>query len=566
MNQQPETTESIVPKANTGTPRSPWLNRNFLLLVLGMSVFQFGWAIPPIVRMPFLNWLGMSNAMIGLTGGAWLLSLIGNLLCPSLSRRFVRKKWFQFFVTIPYLCTDLLIGVAILLAFWRQDYTWLMPVTLILLFLWPFAAGWTVVPQSEYIANCIDKKQISLFVSAQQFGGALMGVAGATMMTYFISKFGTPVRYAFGFLFAFAIAFAAILIPLFAKENPVPQPPAEPFWRPAFNAAKNDTVFLTFLVTIFIIWFVVQVPFNFISLYAVREFGMPDEIAGVYGTAYTGATMGGSFLVGWLSRSKGLLTALIYSLFFFLFSMGILVLPLSGEMKQDCLVQNWSITADETIASIVDPIVLRKASKNFQITSANVLYDKVEHRVQIELKFNQPLTVVTFTENDIFLSGPQARRIKVDTLVPNDTTDRWTLTTVPIERVVGEYSFKVLPYIKSASGSGLDMNGNGRNSIDHYRFIIVGILYAIGFTGVFIVAESLMYLLAPVDKRAGYYAAYRIVQFLSPAIAFYMSGLFFVPGYYHVVFIVLGVAAIIAIPAGLKVLKPVQERVHKTVD
>jgi MFS family permease len=534
-------------------------NRNFWLLVVGTSIFQFGWAMPTIVRIPYFNWLGMSNSQIGLTGVAWGLCIIGNFFCPALSRHFPRKKWFQFFITLPYLLADFGFGLSIVIAYQTNNYGWLIPVSLFLAFLWPFAAGWYVVPLSEYTANCISKSRIGNYVTTYQFGGAVMGFAGSLLMTYLMGHLGTPHRYAFGFLCAFGIAFLANMLPLLAHETPSPQPPPESFWKPAVNAVRHDKGFSRFLIVAFILWLVVLFPQLFMQMFAIREMGMPDQIAAVWASVYTGATMIGAALTGLGNRMWGYVNSLLAAALCFVFAMGIYSLPWSAELQEDSYICSWTVQAGNVIAQEGNQ---RTATENtsFVITGSQLIRSK--DTLDLQLQFNRDVSAASFNEYDVRFKGPAGERLQVVSVEKTNSFKTWNVRIKRPEMTDGRYWVQITPYVQDVQGGCLDMNGNGKSVKDHYRFVIVGFLYGLSFIGLSIGLEALMYLLAPIDRRAGYFAAFRIIQFGAPTLAFYASGLCFAPGNYKTVFMILLISALAVMWIARTVLKPVRLRIQ----
>jgi MFS family permease len=533
--------------------------RNFFLLVAGASIMNFGWVIPGIIRMPYFNWLGMSNAVIGLTGLAWGLCIIGNFLSPSLSRHFPRKKWFQFFITMPYLGIDLCFGITIIIAIWTKNYSWLLPCSVVLAFLWPLMAGWTAGPLSEYIANCVSKQNISKFVTAQQFGGAVMGFAGAAMMTYLMEYFDMPLRYAFGFLFAYAIAVIANIIPLFAKETPSPQPPAEPFWMPAINAVRNDPRFLRFLAVEFFLSCLVLFPQLFVPLYAVRELGMADQVAASYWTAYTAATMFGALLAGWISVRLGFLKAIYTMAAFFLLSMILLVWPQSRAMQADTFSMKWTLESNSFVPAYQKMAAL-PASPNFFVMHADIAMP-TQGNIEVKVIFNKQVATNSFSINDVVFKDSHGTRLDVNSISVVDTAENkeWIISFKNVKAIDQEYNFELLPYITDTDGHTLDTNGDEIAPQDHYRFLLVGVLYGTAFAMLSVALESLMYLFAPADRRAGYYSAFRIIQFAAPMISYYASGLCFAKGNYPFIFGVLGVVTVLLLLVVRHLLRPLRD-------
>lgn len=325
----------------------PAQRRNFILLLSGAAVFGFGWAMPNVTRVPFINWLGMSNQVYGMIGAAWSLCLIGNLLVPWLSRRYPRKKWFQFWLTMPYIACDLLLGVSVLLAMWTSSREWLMPVAIGVLVFWPLAAGWTLIPQSEFIANCIAKPEIGRFVSWQQALAGAMGLAGSAAITAVLASTAAPARYAVAFLVAYGIALAACLLPLFAVETPSPQPPPEPFWRPAWEAVRSDARFRRLLGAAMTLWLVALFPSQFMLLLAVREWGSPDWYASAAVTVQSAAMLAGAALAGWLGQRLDPGRAAAFCFLALPLSLALGAWPVSPEFRQDTFQGQYEIRAGQ---------------------------------------------------------------------------------------------------------------------------------------------------------------------------------------------------------------------------
>jgi MFS family permease len=524
--------------------------RNFILLLTGAAVFGFGWAMPNVTRVPFINWLGMSNRVYGLIGAAWGLCLIGNFLCPWLSRRYPRKKWFQFLMMMPYIASDLLLGVCVLVAMWSGSSAWLMPATIALLIFWPFAAGWTLVPQSEFIANCIPKSDIGKFVSLQQTLAGLMGLLGSAAITGVMAKVGVPSRYAVAFLVAYAIALTACIIPLFARETPSPSPPPEPFWKPAWQAVRHDSRFRRMLGAAMILWLVALFPSQFMLLLAVREWGSPDWYASAAVTAQSAAMMGGAALAGFLGQKFTYGRAVLICNLALPLSLLMGAWPLSSEFRADTFTGQYSIRDGHFFISS------HSASKAAPESGNSFRVLKLEGGPQLIIVFSSKVDPATFTANDLVIQNGAGRRLEASSVIMDGTdARRWTVSLPPEARNDGDhFRLAVQPYVCDAQGRMLDQNDNGRSPWDAYRIIALAAFWGLAFSGLGVGLETLMYQFSPADRRAGYFSAFRLVQFTAPTISFFLSGLTFKAGQFAVVFQGLLVAWVVAWLIGRRLL------------
>ena len=410
-----EMKDKALEMTSDGMPKR-YQRRNFILFSVWAGVFALGWAMPNIVRAPYLNWLQVSERTIGTIGSFSFMSLFGLVFAPSISRRFVRKKWLQFFMSMPYFLSDLSVGICILIAMAIGPGPWLVYFSVVCFASWPFMAGWGNIPYQEYTANCISKDNIGAFVGVSQIIGPLMGLLGSAVMTGLLFYFDVPLRYAIAFVVAYLFAQFAISLSLFAHEAPVPQPPKAPFWHPMVNAVKDPT-FRKLLYVVGAGTIIMFFPFQFIAFLAIREWTMPDWIAGVFATVVMGANTVGAGSAAWIGKKKGFRVSLVSGVAFITASMIMLSIP------------------------------------RFSSAPANWFHPDV------------------------------------------------------------------------------------------WRFILVAVLYGTGYTAITVSGQSLMYILAPQDRRAGCFSAYGIVQTVIPGIAVFISGFSFIKGYYQFAFAGVAVAA-----------------------
>jgi MFS family permease len=401
--------------------------RNILLLVLQAGVFSFGWMALGVVQTPLYNWMHLKNSTIGFLGSVSYVSVIGLMLSPLISKRFQRKKILAFLLLLPCLWSCGAVGVAILLSM-HFGHSWLPLAVITCTMLWPFFSGWANIPAQEYIANCISKENIGTFVGIAQLVAPLLGLLGGTVLTFLATRMGVPQWYAMGFLMAFLLAQISGIVALFAHETQTPPVRREPFWRPALDAFSADKIFRRLLVVSAVVSGVVWLPYTFIPLLAIREWGYPDWFVGIRYTVFMGAGSLGAFLTTVIGRRFGYVIAL---------KIAIIILAIS-----------------------LIPLVIPRI-------------------------------------------GPESI------------------------------------------------------SIGCARFVIQAALYGTAFTMLSSAFGSLMFILAPIDRRAGYFAAYNSVQMFAPGIYVLISGFIFVAGHYQLVFAALIVPAALLTIFSSRLLMPI---------
>ncbi|MCU0771601.1 MAG: hypothetical protein MUE94_07510 [Verrucomicrobia bacterium] len=540
-----------LPPAEPGA--MPWdaaSRRNFILLLAGASVFSFGWAMPGVTRVPYVNWLGMSNQTYGLLGSAWALCLIGNFLAPWLSRRFPRKKWLQFLVAMPYLGADLLLGLCVVVALWTHSFAWLLPATIGLLIFWPLAAGWTLGPQSEYIANCIPKSHIGRFISLQQSMAGLLGLAGAGAITWVISAVGVPARYAVAFLAAYALALSGTVLSLFARETPAPSPPVEPFWKPALHAVRTHPRFRSLLGAALVLWMAALLPSQFIQLLGIREWGCPDWVASAAATVQSLAMLCGAALAGFLGQRFGYPRAILACFAALPLGLVLAAWPVSAAFRADTFTGAYTASSGQFAATSGEGETADRSGDSFCVLS-------LEGGRSLVIRFNRKVDASTFNVNDVVVQDSTGRRLAVTRVAPAEGDARDWIVSLPSEaQRDGRYRLSVQPYVYDEAGRMLDQDGNGHSPREAWRVIGLAACWGLAFSGLGVGLETLMYHLSPPERRAGHFSAFRLVQFSAPSVAFPLSGLLFKTGHFAAAFQALLVCAVLAWLLGRRLLKP----------
>lgn len=507
---------------------------NFLLVMIQAAIFNFGWAMTGVVQIPFLNWLQLKESTIGLVGSFSFMSIIGLMFAPLISRKFKRKKFLAFFLAIPYLCSPLAIGVGILIAMHTNGNNWLAPMTIVCIIAWPFLSGWGTIPYQEYVGNCISKERIGKFVGVSQIVGPLLGLAGSALMTYMMVKFAAPFRYAIAFILAYLLAQSGSMFALFAHETPAPPPPKEPFWRSALDAFTTDRIFRKLLFVSFcgmaILWF----TYTFVPVYAIREWGLPDWVAATYFTVLTGANMAGGFIATWVGQKIGYTKLMKMAFVVLLISFIPLVIPEMGEGKKDIFQAQWTVketTHQQQIENV--PNNAMSGDSYFKIIRF------VEGEVnQLEVSFNRPVNDMTFNLYDIKIFNPAGKLVEISEVTKaDDSKKNWKIIFKQPQSKQGVYNIAIYPYISDIDGNAMDQNGNGKTGKDQWRFFAQAVIYGIAYILINTCVISLMYILSPENKRAGYFSITNMLNQLTSGIFVFLSGLVFVPGNYRLVYI-----------------------------
>ena len=542
-----------------GMPKKYQL-RNFLLLVMGSSIFNFGWAMMGTINTPYFNWLNLKESTIGFIGSLSFLALFGQILSPWISRHFVRKKFLSVFCGLPYLWSALAVGIGIFWAMHANDYSWLTTYSIICFVAWPFFGGWGAIPAQEYQANCISKERIGTFVGTSQVLGPLLGLAGSLTMNGLMVWVGVPARYALAFLLAYLLAQVGALGSLFAKETPAPAPPREPFWHPMRDAFTKDKVFRKLLLVAFLGFGFLMFTYNFIPLLAIREWGMPDWVAGVYYTVLMGAQTVGGLIATWLGRKRfGYSNVIKIAFIIFLVSFIPLIIPQSRTAKQDvyhgqCMLsKEMKIIGDQRGPD-------RKDELSFRILGQYPYLNTKGQLSEIELEFNRAVDATTFNVYDIKVVGPDDKRVNINKIASSsDESKKYKLFLIEPQLMSGNYKIEVHPYIFDTNGNALDQNADGRTGKDQWRFFIGASMYGVAFMMINACLVSLMFILAPDNRRAGYFSAMNITLMLTPGFFSILSGFCFRPGGYQLMF---GLTCICFVPTMVfcfRLLRPLAE-------
>ena len=557
-----------------GLPRK-FQTRNFVLLVMHGAIFNIGWAMPGVVRDPFLNWLRVKNSTIGLIGSFSCLSIVGLLFAPLISRYFRRKKVFSFFMSMPYYLSASCVGTAILLAMYTDTYSWLKGVVIFFFMCWPFAAGWGGVPSQEYIANCISKERVGAFIGTSSAIGPFLGLLGSAIMTAMLKFMGVPFRYAAAFMLAYLFAQSGAITILFAHETPAPSPPREAFWRPGLEAVTKDRVFRRMLLAMIVMIALLSLPRTFIPYLAIREWGFGDWVAGVYITVSLAGISAGAFLATWLGQRVGYGRVVKIAIIVLIISFIPLIIPEMGEGKADIYHGSWTLTAEQSQGQEVNRATAEPVTP---ATDAEVLGPKivsqhpagaVEGAVEyVEIQFNKPIDSSTFNVYDVQVTSPEGKILEMADVIPSgDSAKTWHLVFKEPLTAPGIYKLVIRPNIADTNGNAMDQNGNGKVGQGQWRFFVQAAIFGISnLSG--IVFMSLMYILAPDNRRAGYFAAYGIVSTFVPSFFIFISGLLFMPGNYQKVFTGMFVLTIVMSGFIPKLLRPViaMERKQRAMD
>ena len=171
-----------------------------------------------------------------------------------------------------------------------------------------FGAGMIATAWQEMVAKIIPLRWRGRFFGVANSLGAAMGVPGSLAATAILSRYEFPTNFAL----CFAITFVGVIISwICVALTREPHGPARQGSEPvtAFigrlgQILRTDSNFAHFLYTR-IVGALGGMFFGFVTVYAVRRFGLPDSVAGVFTTCMVVGQLVGNLALGPIADRRG---------------------------------------------------------------------------------------------------------------------------------------------------------------------------------------------------------------------------------------------------------------------
>lgn len=260
------------------------VRRNMICCVLMDSIWGMGWADVTMALSPLMVYLGASNRLIGLVTGAMFFAVPGVLLSPYITRRFPYKKWYFFFVNVPYLFPLAIAGIAVLVAgamHWSSSS--LLGIVAGSMMLHWFFGGFVSLPHMEYITACVPSSHRGRLAGFSYSVGSVLGMLSASLGGIILLKVAQPAAYGVLLLIAWVIMQSGYLAALFAKEQRTPVEQSPPAWSlKMMSAFWNDRNYVKFTITQLLLSLFLGTPiWSFLNVYGFRDLKMAAATSGV---------------------------------------------------------------------------------------------------------------------------------------------------------------------------------------------------------------------------------------------------------------------------------------------
>ena len=264
--------------------------RNFVLFTFWTGIFTLGWAMPGIVRVSVFELAGCERESCG---DDWLTVVnvhVGLITGPAISRRYTRKKWLQFLLSMPSFLSEperrnCHFGVDANRR-WPLGYQRLRGL---------FRAMAVRGGMGRRAVSGIYSKLHIARAHRRSRGGVTdcrAAVGAARLGVYDVSDgaFAGSIQICSSLYSGLCSgAGGGVTITVCARDAHRAAA-CKPFWRPAVMAMR-DARFKRLVIIASMCQFVVMFPYAFIPFLAIREWAMPDWVAGVYMTVLMGSNM-----------------------------------------------------------------------------------------------------------------------------------------------------------------------------------------------------------------------------------------------------------------------------------
>ncbi len=285
--------------------------RNVGVLGVDMALFAMGLgALGQLTIIPlFVSKLTDNPLAIGAVTAAFQIGWLPQIFVAGLVERNARKwPWVIKFSSLERVASLLLALCALAVPY---TGTWILALVYLACFSQTMFGGLCVGPWLDVISRVVPGRLRGRFFGISNMAGALLGAISAAIAVPLLDSYPFPYNFAACFGLA-AFIYAVGMIPIFmVREPPGPPPrPPRPFRSQIADLPRllrADRPFRQFLMGLSIIS-LATMSNGFVAVYAVRDLGAPDDIAGWYtATLFIAQTVASLFL-GWLGDRFGFLS------------------------------------------------------------------------------------------------------------------------------------------------------------------------------------------------------------------------------------------------------------------
>jgi MFS family permease len=290
------------------TSVAPGQRRNIALLGLDMAIFMMALgAIGQLTIIPlFVSRLTDSALAVGAVTAAFQLGWLPQVFVAGYVERSVHKwRWVLWLTPFERLTAPVLMACALLAPTYGAA---ILPIVFLACFSQTLFGGLCLTPWLDVIARVVPGRLRGRFMGVSNMGGALLGAASAALVASLLDWYPYPYNFAASFGLA-GIIFAIGMVPIYlVREPPGPPPrPPRPFRSQLAELPRilaRDRAFARFVLGLCCAA-LAAMSSGFLVVYAVRELGAPDELAGWYTATLFVAQIGASILLGWVGDRLG---------------------------------------------------------------------------------------------------------------------------------------------------------------------------------------------------------------------------------------------------------------------
>ncbi|HOL39566.1 MAG: MFS transporter [Dictyoglomaceae bacterium] len=283
--------------------------RNFIVDSIDMAFFNLGMTFGSVLTLLplFAKHLGAGNLEIGLIPAISNLGwAIPAILGAKYSEKYKKKLDLVLKVTLgerlPYFFLAL---ICFFIA--SQSPKLALYLSLLMLGIATFSAGFLGPPWMTMISKVIRPEKRGTFFAFGSGLGALMGIGGAALARYFLSKYPFPHNFGYSFLCAGIALMISFVFLAMTKEEPNTAPGKDIPLREYLKGIKEvfiDKNFKSYIFSRIINAFSVCFA-NFVTVFAVSNFSVSDKVVANF-TAILLASQGiSSFIYGPLGDKLG---------------------------------------------------------------------------------------------------------------------------------------------------------------------------------------------------------------------------------------------------------------------
>ncbi|MBI2843951.1 MAG: hypothetical protein HYX78_11180 [Armatimonadetes bacterium] len=277
-------TGDTVAEASHRTLSDADIRHNMKVIIMLDAIFTTGVADLVMATTPLWVLLGASSTRIGFINSLSILALVGVFLSPFISVRFRFKKWYLFFIHVPYIGTWGIMGLALVFArHFDLSNAWLLAFLTAMTGANFFTGGFVTLPHQEYTAACIPMSHRGRYSAYSQGIGSLTSIGSTMLGGWILLRVAKPMAFGYLYLLTWFFCQAGYVMALFGRERPTPVENApRPWSRGMLVAVWQDKPFLKLMLVnagfMILFWPIINV---YIGNYGYKELKMAPALAAV---------------------------------------------------------------------------------------------------------------------------------------------------------------------------------------------------------------------------------------------------------------------------------------------